>query len=302
MKNQKKTELKVGLTVIVGIIILLWVLGWAKNFSFNSDEKNLAISFDNVAGLSVGDFVSVQGIKSGYVEKIYNQDNKVIAEVSLNKNIDLRQDATYSVMMVDLMGGKKIEIAPGSSANQLDYSKIQNGQFLGDIATSMAVLGSVQNDLVEVIFQIKDALTSFNKIMNDSKFTDELRESVGKLNQLISKTDKIISENGDSFSELLKNSNELVANSNKFILDNKDEIKISLENINGLVKSTNSLISKIDKFVVEVENKENNLGKIMYDEEIIENLTSSLRELKKLSKTINEQINKKGLKVDANVF
>jgi phospholipid/cholesterol/gamma-HCH transport system substrate-binding protein len=73
MKKQKKAELKVGITVIVGIIILLWVLGWAKNFSFNSDEKFLSISFDNVAGLSVGDFVSVQGIKTGYVEKIYTK-------------------------------------------------------------------------------------------------------------------------------------------------------------------------------------------------------------------------------------
>jgi phospholipid/cholesterol/gamma-HCH transport system substrate-binding protein len=205
-------------------------------------------------------------------------------------------------MMVDLMGGKKIEITPGKSSTQLDFSKVQNGKFLGDIATTMAVLGSVQNDLVEVIYQIKDALTSFNKIMNDSEFTDELRESVAKLNQLISKTDKIISENGDSFSELLENSNALVVNSNQFILDNKDEIKLSLASINGLVKSTNTLIAKINNFVVEVENKENNLGKIMYDEEIIENLSSSLKELKKLSKTINEQINKKGLKVDANVF
>jgi phospholipid/cholesterol/gamma-HCH transport system substrate-binding protein len=302
MKKQKKAELKVGITVIVGIIILLWVLGWAKNFSFNSDEKFLSISFDNVAGLSVGDFVSVQGIKTGYVEKIYTKKNKVIAEVSLNKTVDLREDATYSVMMVDLMGGKKIEITPGKSSTQLDFSKVQNGKFLGDIATTMAVLGSVQNDLVEVIYQIKDALTSFNKIMNDSEFTDELRESVAKLNQLISKTDKIISENGDSFSELLENSNALVVNSNQFILDNKDEIKLSLASINGLVKSTNTLIAKINNFVVEVENKENNLGKIMYDEEIIENLSSSLKELKKLSKTINEQINKKGLKVDANVF
>jgi len=302
MKKEKKAELKVGITVIAGIIVLLWVLGWAKNFSFDSDEKTLSIAFENVAGLSVGDIVAIQGIKGGYVEEIYNKNNVVIVDLLLAPNYDLREDARFSIMMIDLMGGKKIEIKPGNSVNPLDYSKVQKGEFLGDVSTTMAMLGSVQNDLVDVIYEIKDALNSFNKLMNNSEFIDELQNSVTSLNQLIAKTDKIISDNSESFSELLTNSNELVTNSNKFIVENSDELKSSISNINELLKSTDGLVLKLNSFFDEVENQENNLGKIMYDEELVNDLSATLKQLKDLSELINKQLKEKGLKVDADVF
>jgi len=302
MKKEKKAELKVGITVIVGIIVLLWVLGWAKNFSFNSDEKHLSIAFENVAGLSVGDIVAIQGIKEGYVEAIYNKNNSVIVEVLLPPNYDLREDAKFSIMMLDLMGGKKIEITPGKSVTPLDYSIVQNGIFLGDVSTTMAMLGSVQNDLVDVIYEIKDALNSFNKLMNNSEFIDELQISVASLNQLIAKTDKIISDNSDSFSELMQNSNELVTNSNKFIVENSADIKLSIGNINEVLKNTDGLVLKLNNFFDEVNNQENNLGKMIYDKELVEDLSATLKQLKELSEIINKQIKEKGLKVDANIF
>ena len=104
MKNQKKAELKVGITVIVAVIILLWIIGWAKNINLNSAEKMLTISFQNVAGLVVGDFVSVQGIKEGYVKALRNENNFVLVDVSLSENVKLKKDAQFSIMMVDLMG------------------------------------------------------------------------------------------------------------------------------------------------------------------------------------------------------
>jgi len=302
MKNEKKAELKVGIIVIVAIIIFLWILGWAKNFSFNSNEKSLTISFQNVAGLVVGDFVSVQGIKEGYVKSLKNDNNLVLVDISLSDDVKLKEDAQFSIMMVDLMGGKKIEITPGLSKVDIDYSQIQNGSFVGDISTAMAALGEVQNDLVSIISEVKITLTSLNNVINNAEFTSGIQNSVTSLNKLIQKTDLIISNNSNSVSELLKNSNELVLNSNKFIVDNKDEIRTTFSNVSKLVKSTDTLMLKLSNFMVEVENKDNNLGKLLYDKDLVENLSSTLKKLKELTDTINKQINDEGLKVDANIF
>jgi phospholipid/cholesterol/gamma-HCH transport system substrate-binding protein len=302
MKNQKKTEIKVGVTVLVAIVVLLWVLGWAKNFNFNTNEKELSISFNNIAGLLIGDVVSVQGIKEGYVKSISNQNNNVIVEVILSENTNLKEDAKFSIMMIDLMGGKKIEIKPGASENPIDYTKIQKGEFLGDISTTMAAIGSVQDDLVEVIYEIKETLTAFNKIINNSEFVDELESSVFALNKLISKTDKIISDNSSSVTELINNTNELVANSNSLIMENKDNIKTTVEGVNELLSNTDQMISKLDSFFDEIKNKDNNLGKIIYDETLVEDLSITLKNLKELSELINKQLNEKGLKVDAYIF
>jgi len=302
MKNEKKAELKVGIIVIVAIIIFLWILGWAKNFSFNSNEKSLTISFQNVAGLVVGDFVSVQGIKEGYVKSLKNDNNLVLVDISLSDDVKLKEDAQFSIMMVDLMGGKKIEITPGLSKVDIDYSQIQNGSFVGDISTAMAALGEVQNDLVSIISEVKITLTSLNNVINNAEFTSGIQNSVTSLNKLIQKIDLIISNNSNSVSELLKNSNELVLNSNKFIVDNKDEIRTTFSNVSKLVKSTDTLMLKLSNFMVEVENKDNNLGKLLYDKDLVENLSLTLKKLKELTDTINKQINDEGLKVDANIF
>lgn len=302
MRNERKTEIKVGLTVLLGLVVLIWVLGWAKNFSFDSKEKMVSVQFESVAGLSVGDQVSIRGIKKGYVDDIYIVNNTARVNLLLSEDTDLREDAKFSLMVLDLMGGKKIEIDPGKSSTPLDYQKIQKGYFLGDISTTMAMLGSVQDDLVDVIIEVKSSLNSLNKLLGNSEFTDDLRLSVTSLNKLIAKTDKLISDNNESINDLLNNSNELVKNSNQFIIDNKDDITKTIQNINGLMNSTDSLVMQLSKFMDDVNKGENNIGKLVNDEQIMKDLQETLTQLKELSKIVLEQLKGEGFKVDADIF
>ena len=64
MKQQRKTEIKVGLTVLLGIIVFIWILSWAKNVSITSADVELKVKFEKSSGLEVGNIVSVNGVKS----------------------------------------------------------------------------------------------------------------------------------------------------------------------------------------------------------------------------------------------
>ncbi len=302
MKNERKTEIKVGLTVLIGLIVLVWVLGWAKNFSFDSKEKKITVLFESVAGLNIGDQVSIRGIKKGFVDNIYIVNNTARVDLIVSEDTDLREDAKFSLMVLDLMGGKKIEIDPGVSSTPLDYQKIQNGFFLGDISTTMAMLGSVQDDLVDVIKEVKNSLNSMNKLLSNSEFTEEIKKSVFSLNRLIAKTDKLISDNSQSINELLNNSNELVKNSNKFITENKNDIRNTIQNINGLMNSTDSLVIQLSKFMNDIDKGKNNIGKLVNDEKLMNDLQETLTQLKELSKIVLEQLKGEGFKVDADIF
>ena len=141
MKDQRKTEIRVGITVIVGLIIFFWILSWAKNFLLVSKEKTVQIRFDNVSGLEVGDFVTVNGVRKGNVHDIEEEKNDVLVTVSVNNDTDLRKDARFGLAMLDMMGGKKVEIKPGTSSEFLDYSKIQYGSFNSDIPAVMNLVG-----------------------------------------------------------------------------------------------------------------------------------------------------------------
>lgn len=175
MRNERKTEIKVGLTVLVSIFIFIWILGWAKNFSINSNSKIVKVRFTNVSGLEIGDQATVNGLRKGYVDDMKVEPNNVLVEISLDNDVILKEDATFAISMLDLMGGKKIEIFPGNSSQVYDLSKVSEGLFYADIPSVLSLLGSMQDDFVTVLKDVKLSLSSVNKYLTDEKLSSDVK-------------------------------------------------------------------------------------------------------------------------------
>ncbi len=302
MKQTKKTEIKVGITVAVGIILFLWIFGWAKNYRLNSERKIVKVEFGSVAGLETGDAVTINGVRKGYVEDIRNSGNSVLVTVNLDDDVKLKKDATFSILMLDLMGGKKIEINPGNDTRELNYSEIQTGKFLGDISTAMAMLSSVQNDLVDVIKEVKISLTNLNDVFGKKEFFENLENTVNNLSELTVEFKSLLKNQKPEIEKLVKNSNALAENVNNMILENKNNLRTTVESASTVLHEMKKLITKINRLSDETVNRKNNLGKILYDENLIKNLKSSLEKLNKLSGILIEQLQNEGVNVDANIF
>lgn len=298
MRDEKKTEFKVGLTVFIGILTVLWILGWAKNTSFFSHSTVLNIRFDSVAGLNVGDGVYINGVKKGIVENIQVSGSSILVKISFQEAVDLRKNANFSVMMLDLMGGKKIEINPGNSEELLNFSETQVGKFAGDISTTMAVLGSVQDELVTIIKDVKVSLNSINEFLTDSEIKDDVKTTIKSMKVLINNVNQLVGENKENFNKLLTNSNELVLKTGKFIDSNEPELKATLNNLNKLMYSADSLVSKFNSLADETKAKKNNIGKILYDDETYAKLKVTIDKLNEMIQMLNEQLKGDGLNVD----
>lgn len=301
MKDDKKTEIKVGISLLVSLIILIWVIAWAKNVDIFSDQKELLVSFNSVAGLSLGDQVSVNGVRKGYVDQISNHGNNVLVKLILDNDVELKKDAQFSIMMLDLMGGKKIEVMPGDEAEPLDYNVTQTGHFAGDISTTMAKLGMMEENIRTIIEELTITLHSVNNIIGDDEFADNLKTSVASLRDLSYKTSLLLDENRKGIKSLLDSTNVLVSNSNKFIENNSAKISETIDQTSILLKNSNELISKIDKFFVEIKEQKNFAGKILYDEKFYSDLKTSVESLKELTLILIEQLKNEGINVDANI-
>lgn len=301
MKDQRKTEIKVGITVILGLIIFLWVLGWAKNWTVNAQRKEIAVEFSSVAGLEVGDPVTVNGVRKGYVDEITISGSKVKTLLNFEPDVILKEDAKFSVMMLDLMGGKKIEINPGIASNDLDNKKLQHGEFVGDIASAMAMLGTVQNDLVDVIKEVKISLGSLNKTLTDQKFNSDLKTSVANLVQLTENLNELLSNNSNEINKLLKTGNELTKNINDFLITNRDSISQTITAIHGALKISKDVLGKVNDFMDKTDKSQNNLGKFLSDPDLMNDLKTSIQQVKALTKLLVEQLKAKGINIDAHI-
>lgn len=301
MKDQRKTEIKVGITVIVGIIVFIWILGWAKNFSFTSNEKQLTVKFNNVAGLEIGDYATVNGVRKGYVESMKVKGDGVLVTLALDSDVKLDSDATFAVSMLDLMGGKKVNISPGVSNIPLDYGKVQTGTFYADIPTVMSMVGSVRSDLDGTMKDIKTTLSALNKYLTDRELNNNIKKSAANLTELSEKLNKMIDENRQNIKELTDNGAELTDQAKQFIQDNKSEMSRSVKEILSVLQGTDSLLTKINRLSDETVKRQNNLGKIIYDDSLYTNLSQSAKQINELTKLMIKQLKKEGIKVDAHV-
>lgn len=302
MRDQRKTEIKVGITVVLAILIFLWIFGWAKNLTVGSERKEVSVKFSSVAGLEIGDPVTINGVRKGYVDDILINGNLVITKLNLEKDITLKVDAKFSVMMLDLMGGKKIEVNPGSSDQEIDYNTMQNGEFVGDIASAMAMLGTVQNDLVDVIKEIKVSLGAVNKTLTDQQFNNDLKSSVSNLVELTEDLNTLIKTNSGEINKLLKSGNQLAQNANDFISSNKDSISQTLTAVKDVLKESKTMLTKVNSLIDQTNKSENNLGKILNDPKLLEDIKESISHVKDLTRILVEQLKAKGIEVNAHIF
>jgi len=302
MKNPRATEIKVGITVLLGLLVFIWVLGWAKSFSLSSSDNLVNVKFSKVSGLEIGNNVTVNGVRKGHVKDFVIQGSHVIVTLSISDEIQLKKNAQFSLESTDLMGGRKIEVDPGNSDENLNLSEIQQGEYITDIAGVISLFSDIQDKITIIANESVKTLQGINSLLGDENFIQGLRTSVDNLNNLTAKLDRVLSENQNNIKEITENTKEITSDTKVLLKENKENIELSLKNLNAVLIKSDSLITALNYLTQETAMGGNNLGKILYDDSLYYNLTGSIKLLKELSNVFLEQIKTDGLKVDANIF
>lgn len=308
MNQQHKTELKVGLTVILGLLVLIWVIGWAKNLSVVDKDKKVKVLFGNVSGLEIGDNVTVNGVRKGFVETIVVQDSSVIVGLSLDNDVELPEGSKFYVTMLDLMGGKKVEIKPGSKKTPLDMTLLQKGEFQFDIPEVMSLVGNMSGDIPKIMTKIDTSLSAINAYLKDDDIKRDIKTGLKNFVALAVEFRSVLQEQRGQIDVLVKNGIKLSQNADSltmtasgFIKENKDSIASSIKNLNNLLAQSDKLVSKLNSIIDETTSQKNNLGKLLYDEKGYDELKATLKDAKELLQLVKKQLKNEGLNVKAKI-
>lgn len=302
MKDEARREVKVGLTVFIGILIFVFVIMWAKNLSMDSEHQTLVVKFPTVSGLHEKDAVSVNGLNKGFVQNIKIDGNGVLVTLNLDSDVKLQKDATFSVVMLDLMGGKKVEISSGSSAEKLDFNEVQRGRFLGDFSTAMAMFTNVEEDLIDIIHETKQITISLNDFINKDNLSGKLTVTLDNVNKTLKSVENVLEENKSNLNLLVSNSAEMSDSIKIFWTKNNSELTELLRSSSQSVKSADSLIRKMDSLITQTKAEKNNAGKLLYDSKLFDQLKNTLEQLNELTKIVNKQLKNEGLNVKTHIF
>jgi len=184
MFTRMNFELKVGIFIFIGIVILSVIIFSIGNFySVKSGYKmNVIFSFAN--GIGIGAPVRYSGVEVGEVQdiKVYfdEKENKPLVELNIwvSQNTWINENATAAINTLGLLGEKYLEIMPGTRDTRL----LQKGETLrGQDPVSTEEL---TRSTKELITKISILTESINKIAGDEGMRASLKNTVGNIEAL----------------------------------------------------------------------------------------------------------------------
>jgi phospholipid/cholesterol/gamma-HCH transport system substrate-binding protein len=116
MVNQTRTEMVVGVFVLLGIACLGYLaVKLGKLEILGNSGYSVYADFPSVAGLKVGDPVEIAGVRIGRVEALRLADDRARLQLRIQEDVKLQDDVIASVRARGLIGDKFVLIAPGAS-------------------------------------------------------------------------------------------------------------------------------------------------------------------------------------------
>jgi phospholipid/cholesterol/gamma-HCH transport system substrate-binding protein len=287
MTKQRKNEFLVGLTVLVGLLILLFAFSYFKEWNTGRGTYALTMRFPTSAGVQAGDIVTVNGVRAGKVEQVTIQRNAVLVRALLAEEFALSEDAHPVIQMLELMGGKKIEISQGVSNVPLDVTKELAGSVDPDIAGALALVGQLQGDVRSIAEKANRLLDNLNAVAGDSSMIAALKTTVRTLDVLARDMRRLVSENAGNANEIAGHVATLTHRADSLLAVFPPRVQRSLDRADRTLVGADSLVTDIRGVVTELRTGQGLVPRLLNDTTLARNVDRLLQKVDSLTDIIN---------------
>jgi phospholipid/cholesterol/gamma-HCH transport system substrate-binding protein len=280
-------EAKVGLLVLGGSVILLYMTFAVGKYQFG-ERKGYTITavFTSVAGLDEKAMVRMAGVKIGAVEKVELIDSRARVIMRIEPEVNIPRGAEAAVKTLGLMGERYVEIMPpktpghGSRSSSNDPSErsahLQNGEQISvtvspsDVDHLVAQLSAISDD-------IKQVTGSLRQVFGTERGTRSMEDILADLRGTMSNIKDFSHTLQNNGSELVMRMNELVASLNGVVSENRDNLKVSMENVREASKNAELTLASIESMTRKIERGEGTLGKLVTDDSMYKNIDTAAK-------------------------
>lgn len=303
MENRK--ELLVGLLVLVGIIVAGITILTYGNFEMAKNNYTLKAKFKDVNNLEIGTPVILNGVKIGKVQSIYIEDDYVVVEMAIKNSVKLRKGAKISINLKGLIGDLTVKVYNVGKGNEyyssgdiiegadpisldvmiekgydlmLTMENVTNAMKDLDLESSVKDSQEILKNIRESSDKLSGTLDSAKKLLDNSnklvtENREDLRESVKASKELVGKIDMFVNKNEGDIKEIIQNLKVVSQDIKQEIGDNKESLQKSLKNFEIITEKTSKIVEKLEPKDVQ---------------ELKENLLQISRDMKDITKRLNE--------------
>ncbi len=290
MKDNKQTEIKVGIVTIIAVVLFIVGLSLGNQIELSDDNAAVKMRFPNSGGIEKSEPVLVNGVKRGKVVSVESDDGAVLIKAEIDNIDDLKQDARAELGMQEITGGRKIELFPGTSEESLAPDQVIPGKTMPDLSDMVAMLGEMGGGAQTLIRRLDTLAAAMNKLIGDEKSYARLEKSIENLAKTSQRIDNFTANNLNDLRASINNL-RYVSEKLKFSYDKyeprADSISKKLDRTLDRASSTlktaevslgevETLLANLNSIAEKTDSGEGAIAKLLNDKRFAEKLDSSV--------------------------
>lgn len=248
------TELRVGLFVLVALFVIAVGIFYVTGAGFLGPKYRLRTFLPEVAGLTSGAPVRLDGVDVGNVESIKFSPRTAGHAVEKSRNIEvvmrldkrfqaeILSDSTASLVTEGLLGNRYINVTRGLTGLPLKENQEVTGaeekaiaQVVQGSADVLANLNALSQDVRDLVAGVQEGRGSLGKLLTDDQLYNHMNSIVAKSDQMVTKV-----QQGQGTVGKLIASDELYG-----------KVNTTMDNVNGIIS--------------DVRAQKGTIGRLLYD-------------------------------------
>jgi phospholipid/cholesterol/gamma-HCH transport system substrate-binding protein len=251
------TELRVGVFVLVGILVMMLGIFYVTGTGFLGAKYRLVTYLPEVDGLATGAKVTLDGVEVGNVDSIQiakpkpgeqldtKRSVEVVLRVSRDFQNDIRSDSTAELLTEGFLGDRIVTLQRGYTGTIL-----RDGQ---------EIPGAEEKSLNQIMANGADLMQNLTELSKQAgAIVDDLQRGRGTLGALL--TDKSVYEHANT---TLARVDQMTA-----ALQQGQGTIGKLLTDDALYTKANSVTGRLDDVLAAVQDQKGTLGKLVYDSSI----------------------------------
>lgn len=302
---QVRNEVTVGALTLIGIIALILGYNYLKGVELFSRELEISVEFENTGGVFESNGVVISGFPVGKVsEIIINNSEKypILMKFSIEKGVTVPKDSRFVIKTVDLFGTKQVEIIRGNSTEMFTIGDkfVAKGEIEADMIASISdQLLPVKDQITKLVDGLDSLVGSVNSLLASEKNTIEtgiqsLGATLKNLESITARVDKMLKSQEGAIEGIVQDASKLTST----IANNSDEIdriiknfgsmsdKLAAVDIEAIVQTIKVNLETLEGLIQGIERGEGNLGKIVKDETLYNDISATIGSLDALLKDL----------------
>jgi phospholipid/cholesterol/gamma-HCH transport system substrate-binding protein len=288
-------EVKVGATTLLTIIVFIWLFNFLKGKDFLKSTAIYYTVYDKVGGLAESSPVEVNGYKVGVVRALDFIDpssGKLLVEFSVNKHFKIPKNTVAEIVPVSLLGGMKVQFVYGSGPGTYNDGDTIPGRLAESLMDKLdSEILPIKEKVSNLIVALDTVLISVNDILN-ADFKKGITGTLTNLNNTTKSLDKIVGSKEKELTQTLDNINVFT----KMLSENSGKMNKTFTNlasisdtlaaadIYGSIANLKASLQKAALMLDNMNQGKGSAGKLLTNDSLYTNLSSSLESLNLLLK------------------